>query len=828
MVGQDTFLKLFAINLIFSSVLITNSSEFNCNLPEGCRFEKIYSRSNLIFNERSASKLNAIVCDVENQRFKFKFEGPNLTKHHCDMSNDEDHTQMTLLRWTSSESITLNNRFNFTNALTYFSYFKKQMDLQIHGLKGFDLNFFVEKYRSKSPFLGTIELVDTRMDFYHDNKKISSCREMVDLNLTNIKSIFQLTTMRYKNQLILRGVEYKSKICPLVFQNSNITLFLLFDLVDSFYKTNVLTFSSDYNFSSLNSKIAYIDLSNAQNIVLDFNIFNPSVFDETTHLIIYSGSLNSINEKFFQVLKKIRIIIINPTIIRKINHKQGLQWIRNINSDVNVDFDNLKVNHIYNYKLLYITSDKNIRKRISKLFPDEDFCLYVDFPFNQFVIFYDNITERYKNKSELLVIDYEYSCTYLWLIQYYEHYYNYLSYHKQNEYHLGNILTLINSTAFKSISKCGFEARKSLCNKSNYQRREICDEGDIFILNKKLQTAFKISLYPVSFICLLTNLIVVVVIRKKENNDLFKEFKQYSYLCLNSVFCIMISVIELLSWMTECFYPFEVFCPEIRKLVAIQFFKIIFKECLINLLRFMCNFTYIAFAFNRISLIGRDHEKLVTFMSEVGLKKYIAVTFLISSSLSWIKGFKYEVNYFYPSSSFPLSNEMNILSPDTISFNDFYFIYNSISDLVNYVVFVVLIVIIDIFMVVKLRKTLKEREAKSKSMNQKQDQTKKTENEEVVNKAIKMVVLNSTIGILFKLPVSLVPLINVVAQFYYKNLNNLFVYPGFHEFYLTLYITGLNILLQDLSGFLYTLSLSIQMCIYKRFDKKFQAGFDRL
>lgn len=91
-----------------------------------------------------------------------------------------------------------------------------------------------------------------------------------------------------------------------------------------------------------------------------------------------------------------------------------------------------------------------------------------------------------------------------------------------------------------------------------------------------------------------------------------------------------------------------------------------------------------------------------------------------------------------------------------------------------------------------------------------------------------MVVLNSTIGILFKLPVSLVPLINVVAQFYYKNDNNSFAHPGFHEFYLTLYITGLNILLQDLSGFLYTLSLSIQMFIYKRFDKKLQAGFDRL
>ena len=71
-----------------------------------------------------------------------------------------------------------------------------------------------------------------------------------------------------------------------------------------------------------------------------------------------------------------------------------------------------------------------------------------------------------------------------------------------------------------------------------------------------------------------------------------------------------------------------------------------------------------------------------------------------------------------------------------------------------------------------------------------------------------MFVLNSAIGILFKLPVSIIPIINVVAEFYFNN--------------------GLNILIQHLSGLLYTLSLSIQMFIYKRFDKKFQTGFDRL
>ena len=48
---------------------------------------------------------------------------------------------------------------------------------------------------------------------------------------------------------------------------------------------------------------------------------------------------------------------------------------------------------------------KELRSRISKLFPDEDFRIYIDYPFDQLVIFFVNITERYKNETGLLLID---------------------------------------------------------------------------------------------------------------------------------------------------------------------------------------------------------------------------------------------------------------------------------------------------------------------------------------------------------------------------------------------------------------------------------------
>ena len=423
----------------------------------------------------------------------------------------------------------------------------------------------------------------------------------------------------------------------------------------------------------------------------------------------------------------------------------------------------------------------------------------------------------------------EFSCTYLWLVQYYEFYYQLFLLNIEFEHiALIDLRRVLNSTAFKSMSKCNFEERIDLCNKSNYKIKDIWDESDIFILSKKLQTAFKIILYPTAFLGLITNIIVVGVILKKENSDLFKGIKHYSYLYLNSIFCIIIMIIELLSWMTECFYPFEVFCPEIRKFVPIQFFKIIFKECLITLLRFMCSFTYVAFALNRISLIGKDHGKLVTFFSKLGIKVFIGVTILISSSLSWIKGFKFKVNYFFSYMNYPMSTEMDIAQLKSNQFNDVYFIINFISDLFNYVLFVVTCVIIDICMVVQLRRVLGEKTKKSESMNQKQSDAKKEENENVVKKAIKMVVLNSSIGIFFKLPASFIPLLNVVAEFYYKQRNNRYYHPRFGEFYSILQNTEQYSLIQDVSYFLYTLSLSIQIIIYNRFDKKFQIGFERL
>jgi hypothetical protein len=158
-------------------------------------------------------------------------------------------------------------------------------------------------------------------------------------------------------------------------------------------------------------------------------------------------------------------------------------------------------------------------------------------------------------------------------------------------------------------------------------------------------------------------------------------------------------------------------------------------------------------------------------------------------------------------------------------FKDFYFIFNSISDLVNYFMFVVICIIIDICLVVQLRRTLEEK-AKKKANHWIKSKTRVKRRK--MKKAIQMVVLNSAIGILFKLPVCFIPLLNVNAQFYFQNKYFRLHHPQFAEFYSMLIDSQFYVLIQDMSNFFFTLSLSIQLFIYKHFDKKFRTGYEKL
>ena len=210
---------------------------------------------------------------------------------------------------------------------------------------------------------------------------------------------------------------------------------------------------------------------------------------------------------------------------------------------------------------------------------------------------------------------------------------------------------------------------------------------------------------------------------------------------------------------------------------------------------------------------------------------------VISLVFSWIKYFKYSINFGLGELNYPIWNERDIsnsrlMENPEASFSpifDFYMIFNVISDLFNYLVFVFLCFLVDIGMLIKLRSTVNEsiERIKSIGLSEKQMETKKSEMEVTMKKSIRMVVVNTSISFLFKLPFVFLPLVNAIANFYYKHIdhiNHRHRNPAFDRFYTHLFETDFSSLIQDSTELLYLISISIQYFIYKKFDKKFKEG----
>lgn len=251
----------------------------------------------------------------------------------------------------------------------------------------------------------------------------------------------------------------------------------------------------------------------------------------------------------------------------------------------------------------------------------------------------------------------------------------------------------------------------------------------------------------------------------------------------------------------------------------------------------MSNFCYIAFAFNRISLIGKDHSKLVEFISKVSFKKYLLLTGLISVGLSVVKSFKYRVNYDHSELNYPFNIENDLNLNKGVKRN-VYFVANFISDLLNYVIFAIINIAIDVFMVVRLRRTLNEKLDRLKSIRKSSEcktnnNAKKSNNKneldinEALNNAIRMVVINSGLNFFFKLLLVYIPLQNVIAAFYYKSKSyEAFDNSRFDSLMGRSYEMDLFALINESADWLYNLLIAVQFFVYLKFDKKLKDAFD--
>ena len=192
---------------------------------------------------------------------------------------------------------------------------------------------------------------------------------------------------------------------------------------------------------------------------------------------------------------------------------------------------------------------------------------------------------------------------------------------------------------------------------------------------------------------------------------------------INAIFNILILLIEPLTLISECRDYNSLFCSSIRFWQFSQYLKIIFGEYFSNLFRLAANFTYVQFALNRLSLIGKDHGKLVTKASKLKVKQYIGRIVIPCLVLPAVKIFRYLPNSYRIEAEYPIpmGYYFKYLSTSLI----FVFMsFNILFDILNYVVFLLVNFIIDVNLAIKMKQTIDEKK-KNKANSIKSSDNKK-------------------------------------------------------------------------------------------------------
>ena len=498
-----------------------------------------------------------------------------------------------------------------------------------------------EKDITQYYYIYEIRIIRSKINFYDQNAKLmSSCADFYRSNQTSPATFFQIKDI--DNMLIsLHYCEYKTSLCPLLFKNSRIYYLTAFVMMNTFYKKNVLKFSDDFDEKreDLNSHIYIFIIENAYNIDLDSSFLNKHVFAKTTNIRI-KNQLNSIQTDLFKSFYNLFEIRFSYH-IKKLIHKQGIKWITFINSHLNVNLSDLTNNYFQLSVLLSIRFSKLLysdEQTISYMFPNEDFCLYKDFPFNQLVILaHLNFKIEYSDDFFDKNIN---TCTYLWLIRYFPIYIqspswltDWIIFNKTIE----ESIKLTNET-YKE--ECNFNRMLNKCDSRKFQvsKYTIPTTNVDIILNFIFSSHFIFILsFCISFLGLFSNFTLIFVISHKQNKLVLKELKHFHYMRLNAIFNSLIFIIRILSLMSECYDYYFLYCSSIHRLVAIQLEKMIFSEFLGNTFRYMSSLSFIAFTLSRISLLGQDHGKIVTWISELSMKKFISYSLFFSISFCFVK-----------------------------------------------------------------------------------------------------------------------------------------------------------------------------------------------
>lgn len=327
--------------------------------------------------------------------------------------------------------------------------------VQFRFLKGFDVDSYPQNLVYPSRFV--IQVFFSQFSFYLNNSLIKSCDDLSG----HTRSILRVSNTLYVPYAFANVKFGPHPTCPLVFANSKISKLSIFNsFVNSFHKKNILRFSTDrpQSHDSINSSVQILALVKFDKIDLDETLLERQVFENLIKIVLI-GEIASIQLDLFKSFRHLRTLTLHGLFYPKLARQRGLAWMRDLNSHVRVNLSDrfqlstgILAEQFFVFDLSTVTAWYGMaydpeKVRIGYLLPDEDFCLYAEFPFEQAVLFY----------SWRALINAERPCTFVWLNRYAQVYLQYLWSHQLFEYNLFDYYFRMFSNLYRMIKNCNFE-----------------------------------------------------------------------------------------------------------------------------------------------------------------------------------------------------------------------------------------------------------------------------------------------------------------------------------------------------------------------------------
>ena len=206
---------------------------------------------------------------------------------------------------------------------------------------------------------------------------------------------------------LFSNILYSKEVCPYVFTNVNFDQMVLIEIINSIIYKNQLEFldineTAEFN---LNAKIKFL-LLNVDYDAVTQRLLNKYVFREVKILSL-TGIINTIQVDLFVHFKEIRLVKLGLDNYESFYYT-STKWMNSLNTGLKINLHNTIEFNLNRHRIIVIECYHIHSFAFAKkyTYPDEDICLFKDFPHNQLVY----PTFVFEGKMQC-------TCTLIWLIQ---------------------------------------------------------------------------------------------------------------------------------------------------------------------------------------------------------------------------------------------------------------------------------------------------------------------------------------------------------------------------------------------------------------------------